>query len=82
MIDKEYRGLSSSEDKVFYFQSKLDAYRKEAEAQMEAEMNTKVNTHKRLILFNNQLLVCFNIDLFFIVFLLSCSILKKLKSLR
>lgn len=42
MIDKEYQGLSSSEDKVFYFQSKLAAYRKEAGAQMEAEMNTKV----------------------------------------
>ncbi|XP_037542409.1 oral-facial-digital syndrome 1 protein homolog [Nematolebias whitei] len=48
MIDKEYQGLSSSEDKVFYFQSKLAAYRKEAEAQMEAEMNAKLQHFKEV----------------------------------
>ncbi|XP_017278185.1 oral-facial-digital syndrome 1 protein homolog [Kryptolebias marmoratus] len=48
MIDKEYQGLSSSEDKVFSFQRKLDAYRKEAEAQMEAEMNTKLQHFKEV----------------------------------
>lgn len=83
MIDKEYQGLSSSEDKVFYYQSKLAAYRKEAGAQMEAEMNTKVHAVKHPILFNNQVFVCLHIDVcFFLLFFPSCNILKKLKSPR
>ena len=47
MIDKEYENFSTSEDKMFSFQSKLAAYRKETKAQMEAEMNTKVNARVR-----------------------------------
>lgn len=43
MIDKEYEGFNYSGDKWFSFQSKLDAYRKEVEAQMQAEMNAKVH---------------------------------------
>ncbi|XP_047456772.1 oral-facial-digital syndrome 1 protein homolog isoform X2 [Mugil cephalus] len=46
MIDKEYEGLSGSDGKMFSFQSKLAAYRKETEAQMEAEMNTKMQHFK------------------------------------
>lgn len=42
MIDKEYEGLNHSGEKWFSFQSKLAPYRKEMEAQMQAEMNTKV----------------------------------------
>ncbi|XP_072253050.1 centriole and centriolar satellite protein ofd1 [Leuresthes tenuis] len=42
MIDKEYENFGTSEDKMFSFQSKLAAYRKETKAQMEAEMNTKL----------------------------------------
>lgn len=41
MIDQEYEN-SNSGDKWFSFQSKLAAYRKEMEAQLQAEMNTKV----------------------------------------
>ncbi|KAM4559449.1 centriole and centriolar satellite protein ofd1 isoform 2-T2 [Odontesthes bonariensis] len=41
MIDKEYENFSTSEDKMFSFQSKLAAYRKETKAQMEVEMSTK-----------------------------------------
>ena len=43
MIDKEYEGFSYSGDRLFSYQSKLAAYRKEIETQMEAEMNTKVH---------------------------------------
>lgn len=45
MIDQEYTGLVYDEDKVFPLQSKLAAYRKDIEVQMEAEMNSKVNAH-------------------------------------
>lgn len=41
-IDKEYENLSSSVDKLSSMESKLAAYRKELEAQLHAEMNTKV----------------------------------------
>lgn len=41
-IDKEYENLSSSGDKLSSVESKLSAYRKEIEAQAQAEMNTKV----------------------------------------
>lgn len=44
MIDKEYENFSYSEDKWFSLQSKLAAYRKDVETQMEAEMKTKVHT--------------------------------------
>lgn len=42
MIDKEYENFSYSGDRWFSFQSKLATYRKEIEAQTQAEMNTKV----------------------------------------
>ncbi|XP_040913221.1 oral-facial-digital syndrome 1 protein homolog isoform X2 [Toxotes jaculatrix] len=42
MIDKEYESFSFSGDKWFSFQSKLAEYRKEIEAQVQAEMNTKM----------------------------------------
>lgn len=42
LIDKEYENLNYSGDKWFPLQSKLAAYRKEVEAQMQTEMNTKV----------------------------------------
>lgn len=48
MIDKEYEGFTYSGGKMFSFQSKLDAYRKEIEAQMEADMKTKVYTYKHV----------------------------------
>ncbi len=41
-IDKEYESFRYHEDRLFSFQSKLDVYRKEIEAQMQAEMNVKV----------------------------------------
>ncbi|XP_035532156.1 oral-facial-digital syndrome 1 protein homolog isoform X2 [Morone saxatilis] len=46
MIDKEYESFTYSGDKWFSFQSKLAAYRKEMEAQMQAEMNTKMQHFK------------------------------------
>ncbi|KAM9341990.1 centriole and centriolar satellite protein ofd1 isoform 2-T2 [Pholidichthys leucotaenia] len=46
MIDKEYEGFSYKEDKMFSFQSKLSSYRKETKAQLEAEMNTKLQHFK------------------------------------
>lgn len=42
MIDKEYENFSYSGDRWFPFQSKLTEYRKEIEAQAQAEINTKV----------------------------------------
>ncbi|XP_041856924.1 oral-facial-digital syndrome 1 protein homolog isoform X2 [Melanotaenia boesemani] len=48
MIDKEYESFSSKEDKMFSFQSKLAAYRNETIAQMEAEMNTKLQHFKEV----------------------------------
>ncbi|XP_023150843.2 centriole and centriolar satellite protein ofd1 isoform X2 [Amphiprion ocellaris] len=42
LIDREYENFTYSEEKMFSFQSKLDAYRREIEAQMKAEMNTKL----------------------------------------
>ncbi|XP_034549252.1 oral-facial-digital syndrome 1 protein homolog [Notolabrus celidotus] len=42
MIDREYESVDYGADKLFSFQSKLAAYRKETEAQMQAEMNTKM----------------------------------------
>uniref|UniRef100_A0A8C9WWY4 OFD1 centriole and centriolar satellite protein n=1 Tax=Sander lucioperca TaxID=283035 RepID=A0A8C9WWY4_SANLU len=46
MIDKEYESFNYSGDKWFSFQSKLAAHRKEIEAQMQAEMNTKMQHFK------------------------------------
>ncbi|XP_019945416.2 centriole and centriolar satellite protein ofd1 isoform X1 [Paralichthys olivaceus] len=46
MIDKEYENLSCSGDKWFPLQSKLAAYRKEIEAQLQAEMNTQLQHFK------------------------------------
>ncbi|XP_022046508.1 centriole and centriolar satellite protein ofd1 isoform X2 [Acanthochromis polyacanthus] len=46
LIDREYENFTYSEDKMFSFQSKLDAYRREIEAQMKAEMNTKMQLFK------------------------------------
>ncbi|XP_073329085.1 centriole and centriolar satellite protein ofd1 isoform X2 [Pagrus major] len=46
MIDKEYESFNYSGDRYFSFQSKLAAYRKEIEAQMQAEMNTKMEHFK------------------------------------
>ncbi|KAM6934177.1 centriole and centriolar satellite protein ofd1 [Xenentodon cancila] len=48
VIDKEYERTSCSEDKMFSLHSKLAAYRKETEAQMEAEMNTKLQHFKEV----------------------------------
>lgn len=45
MIDQEYEN-SNSGDKWFSFQSKLAAYRKEMKAQLQAEMNTKLQHFK------------------------------------
>lgn len=42
MIDKEYENFNYNGDR-FTFQSKLAEYRKETEAQMQAEMNAKVH---------------------------------------
>ncbi|KAM7380462.1 hypothetical protein PAMP_003755 [Pampus punctatissimus] len=46
MIDKEYEGFNYSGDKWFPFQSKLATYRKEMEAQMQKEMNAKMQHFK------------------------------------
>ncbi|KAM3608348.1 uncharacterized protein V6R79_023572 [Siganus canaliculatus] len=46
LIDKEYESFSYNEDRYFSFQSKLAAYRKEIEAQMQSEMNTKMQHFK------------------------------------
>lgn len=42
LIDKEYENFNYSGDRWFSLQSKLAAYRKDIETQMEAEVNTKV----------------------------------------
>lgn len=42
IIDKEYESFNCSGDKWFSYQSKLAAYKKEIEAQLQAEMKTKV----------------------------------------
>lgn len=42
MIDKEYESLNYSGEKWFTLESKLSAHRKEIEAQLQAEMRTKV----------------------------------------
>lgn len=52
-IDREYEGLGYNEDKVFPLQSKLSAYRKDIEVQMETEMNLKVQTHNKHGLFGH-----------------------------
>uniref|UniRef100_A0A3Q3QQX0 Uncharacterized protein n=1 Tax=Monopterus albus TaxID=43700 RepID=A0A3Q3QQX0_MONAL len=46
MIDKQYENFTYSGDKWFSFQSTLAAYRKETEAQMQEEMNTKMQHFK------------------------------------
>ncbi|KAG7227653.1 hypothetical protein INR49_029414 [Caranx melampygus] len=46
LIDKEYENLNYSGDKWFPLQSKLAAYRKEVEAQMQTEMDTKMQHFK------------------------------------
>lgn len=46
MIDKEYEGFSYSGDRYFSFQSKLAGYRKDIEAQMQADMKTKMEHFK------------------------------------
>ncbi|XP_070770796.1 centriole and centriolar satellite protein ofd1 [Enoplosus armatus] len=46
MIDKEYESFNNSGDKWFSAQSKLAAYRKEIEAQVQSEMNTKMQHFK------------------------------------
>ncbi|XP_040924683.1 centriole and centriolar satellite protein ofd1 isoform X2 [Betta splendens] len=45
-IDKEYENFSHSGDKWFSMESKLAAYKKHVETQMEAEMNTKMEHFK------------------------------------
>lgn len=42
LIDKEYENFSYSGDRWTSVESRLAAYRKEIEAQMQAEMKTKV----------------------------------------
>ncbi|KAM6978419.1 centriole and centriolar satellite protein ofd1 [Tautogolabrus adspersus] len=46
MIDKEYESISYSGEKWFSIESKLAAYRKDTDAQMQAEMNTKMQHFK------------------------------------
>ncbi|XP_036965256.1 oral-facial-digital syndrome 1 protein homolog isoform X1 [Acanthopagrus latus] len=46
MIDKEYENFNYSGDRYFSFQSKLAEYRKEIEAQVQAEMDTKMEHFK------------------------------------
>uniref|UniRef100_G3NIP7 OFD1 centriole and centriolar satellite protein n=1 Tax=Gasterosteus aculeatus aculeatus TaxID=481459 RepID=G3NIP7_GASAC len=46
VIDQEYERFNYSGDKWFSFQSKLDAYRREIDAQMQEEMNTKMQHFK------------------------------------
>uniref|UniRef100_A0A3Q3X657 Uncharacterized protein n=1 Tax=Mola mola TaxID=94237 RepID=A0A3Q3X657_MOLML len=46
MIDKEYENFSYRGDRWFSTQSKLDGYRKDIEAQAQAEMNTKMQHFK------------------------------------
>uniref|UniRef100_UPI0037E94FEE centriole and centriolar satellite protein ofd1 n=1 Tax=Semicossyphus pulcher TaxID=241346 RepID=UPI0037E94FEE len=46
MIDKEYEGFSFQRGQIVSFESKLSAYRKQTEAQMQAEMNTKLEHFK------------------------------------
>ncbi|XP_076026003.1 centriole and centriolar satellite protein ofd1 isoform X2 [Genypterus blacodes] len=48
MIDREYESLDSRGDQLFSYQSKLEAYRKETEAQMQAEMKTKMEHFKEV----------------------------------
>ncbi|KAM4731212.1 centriole and centriolar satellite protein ofd1 [Anableps anableps] len=48
MIDKQYESFSLGEDKMFPLQSKLASYKKEIEAQREAEMNTKLKHFKEV----------------------------------
>lgn len=43
MIDKEYETIDNTVDRGLSFQSKLAAYRKETEAQLQTEMNVKVH---------------------------------------
>ncbi|XP_068185778.1 centriole and centriolar satellite protein ofd1 isoform X2 [Antennarius striatus] len=42
MIDKAYENFSYSGDRWFSFESKLDAFRKDTEVRLEAEMNAKM----------------------------------------
>ncbi|XP_077946510.1 centriole and centriolar satellite protein ofd1 isoform X2 [Gasterosteus aculeatus] len=46
VIDQEYERFNYSGDKWFSVQSKLDAYRREIDAQMQEEMNTKMQHFK------------------------------------
>ncbi|KAI4806034.1 hypothetical protein KUCAC02_010625 [Chaenocephalus aceratus] len=46
MIDKEYESLNYSGEKWFTLESKLSAHRKEIEAQLQAEMRTKMQHFK------------------------------------
>ncbi|XP_040003972.1 oral-facial-digital syndrome 1 protein homolog isoform X2 [Xiphias gladius] len=46
MIDKEYENFNYSGDKWFSLQSKMAAYRKEIEAQMQGEINTQMQHFK------------------------------------
>ncbi|XP_056282586.1 centriole and centriolar satellite protein ofd1 isoform X2 [Pseudoliparis swirei] len=46
IIDKEYESFNCSGDKWFSYQSKLAAYKKEIEAQLQAEMKTKMQHFK------------------------------------
>ncbi|XP_034416827.1 oral-facial-digital syndrome 1 protein homolog isoform X2 [Cyclopterus lumpus] len=46
IIDKEYESFNCSGDKWFSYQSKLAAYKKEIDAQLQAEMNTKMQHFK------------------------------------
>ncbi|XP_033984510.1 oral-facial-digital syndrome 1 protein homolog isoform X2 [Trematomus bernacchii] len=46
MIDKEYESLNYSGEKWFTLESKLSAHRKEIEAQLQAEMKTKMQHFK------------------------------------
>ena len=79
-IDKEYEGFSYNKDKWFPFQSKMAEYRKEIEAQMQAEMNTKVlMKHSRILIpaINHIHMIMWTSC--FIFYFLRCSILRMLK---
>lgn len=88
-IDKEYEHFNK--DQMFSFQSKLSAYKREIETQMEASMNVKVFilTHAYMhaglctqSIVSDFIFVAPPIPELYVFFFSSCIILKKLKWLR
>ncbi|KAM8857748.1 centriole and centriolar satellite protein ofd1 isoform 2-T2 [Synchiropus picturatus] len=48
MIDQEYEGAVHKDSQGFSFQSRLESYKKELEAQMEMELNAKIEHFKSM----------------------------------